>query len=241
MKIPYTAPSSGLGMAITKNIVDMMGGEISVKSTPRLGTEVIVRLEFKTEPNNKIWQVQNLSHKSAVVVDPDMEMSDSLCRMLKRFSISATFASDIDGALQVARDKKQDGSQVSLFLIGYDGVDTDFLENVRKLRRISGAESKILVLTEFDWIDVEEQARIDGVNQFVSTPLFASDFRLCLKQLFDVQNNFVQKNRSDLRGRTALLVEDNEASREITKLILSVAGISVVTAENGEKAVETLR
>lgn len=240
--VPAVSASSGagLGMAIVKNIVDMMGGEISVKSSPQLGTEVIVRLEFKVASVRKNGEIPELAHKNAIVIDSDMEMSGSLCRMLKRFSLSATFSADIDGALQYAREKKQSGTAVSLFLLGYDGSESTFFENVRKLKKNAGADGKIVVLTELDWSDVEAQAREAGVDKFVSTPLFASDFRLCLTQLFGVRRDS-KRDSADLSGRMALLVEDNETSREITKLILNDAGISAVTAENGKEAVETLR
>ena len=236
-------PGSGLGLAITKSFVNMMGGEISVKSTPRIGTEVVVRLEFRTVQSieRSGVEIKELSHKIALAVDRDLEMCDSLCRMLKRISLSASFSADIDGAVLFARESKQNGKPVSLVILGYDGEDSDFLDGVRKIRRNAGEDAKIVVLTALDWSEIEILARTAGVDCFVSAPLFDSDLRACLSSIFAVPSAKSPAEPTNLRGRTALLAEDNESSREITKMILNEAGIGVVAVENGEEALEILK
>lgn len=234
------APGAGLGMAITKSIVDMMGGEISVKSSTRIGTEALVRLEFKTVcDNGKSLDIPSLLGKVAMVVDPDLEISGSICRMMKRLSLSATFASDIDSAISAVHEIKQNGNEINLFVLGYNGADSDFLESVRRIRRASGEDAKIIVLTELDWSDIEESALEAGVDRFVARPLFASDFRTCLLSLFCIEET--KRESGNLIGLRALVAEDNDSSREITKIILNDAGIDVICVPDGEKAVETLR
>ena len=235
---------TGLGMSITKNIVDLMGGTIALTSEPGKGTEFIVTLCFtrsgqKAEPK----QLPQLEGLRALVADDDTNTCLNVSTMLSKIGMRPEWT--ISGKEAVIRTKYavEQGDEFSVYIIDWLIPDMNGIEIVRQIRKVIGNRCPIIILTAYDWADIEDEARAAGVTAFCEKPLFLSELRRVLAEPFRAEpaSKPAQPTAADLKGKKLLLVEDNELNREIALEILKEAGFVVDTAEDGAVAVQKIK
>ena len=235
---------TGLGMSITKNIVDLMGGTIALTSEPGKGTEFIVTLCFtrsgqKAEPK----QLPQLEGLRALVADDDTNTCLNVSTMLSKIGMRPEWT--ISGKEAVIRTKYavEQGDAFSVYIIDWLIPDMNGIEIVRQIRKVIGNRCPIIILTAYDWADIEDEARAAGVTAFCEKPLFLSELRRVLAEPFRAEpaSKPAQPTATDLKGKKLLLVEDNELNREIALEILKEAGFVVDTAEDGAVAVQKIK
>ena len=234
---------TGLGMAITKNIVDMMGGTIEVQTAQGKGTEFTVcvpmRAQTEQRPVEKITELEGLK---ALVVDDDFNTCDSVTKMLVKVGMRAEWTLSGKEAVLRARQSIEMSDVYHAYIIDWRLPDMNGIEVTRQIRSLND-DTPIIILTAYDWSDIEVEAKAAGVTAFCSKPMFMSDLRETLmsalgqKQTDAVQRLLPEKN-ADFKGKHILLVEDNELNREIAQEILREYGFLVDSAENGAVAVE---
>ena len=234
---------TGLGMAITKNIVDMMGGTIEVQTAQGKGTEFTVcvpmRAQTEQRPVEKITELEGLK---ALVVDDDFNTCDSVTKMLVKVGMRAEWTLSGKEAVLRARQSIEMSDAYHAYIIDWRLPDMNGIEVTRRIRSLND-DTPIIILTAYDWSDIEVEAKAAGVTAFCSKPMFMSDLRETLmsalgqKQTDAAQGLLPEKN-ADFKGKHILLVEDNELNREIAQEILREYGFLVDTAENGAVAVE---
>ena len=235
---------TGLGMSITKNIVDLMGGTIALTSEPGKGSEFIVTLCFtrsgqKAEPK----QLPQLEGLRALVADDDTNTCLNVSTMLSKIGMRPEWT--ISGKEAVIRTKYavEQGDEFSVYIIDWLIPDMNGIEIVRQIRKVIGNRCPIIILTAYDWADIEDEARAAGVTAFCEKPLFLSELRRVLAEPFRAEpaSEPAQPTAADLKGKKLLLVEDNELNREIALEILKEAGFVVDTAEDGAVAVRKIK
>jgi len=233
---------TGLGMAITKNIVDMMNGTIDIKSKQNVGTEFTVCFTFKLDgdvpESQTIPQLQNCR---ALVVDDDFNTCDSVTCMLQEIGLRAEWTLSGKEAVLRTRQAVMREDEYSVYIIDWLLPDMNGIEVARRVRKEIGEEVPIIVLTAYDWSDIEDEARSAGVTAFCSKPLFLSELRDCLQSIITEREDGRKAEEKPAR-RTGhiLLAEDNELNQEIAVAILEEAGFTIDVAENGQAAVEKL-
>lgn len=232
---------TGLGMSITKNIIDMMGGTIQVSSEVGAGTEVVVCLEFKLyTKHRKVQVIPSLEGVRALVVDDDINACQSVSQMLRDIGMRAEWTMYGKEAVVRTEEAIKLGDPYKVYLIDWLMPDLNGVETVRRIRKVAGTDVPIIVLSAYDWVDIEDEAKEAGVTDFISKPLFHSDLRRLLMKLSGqgANNEPDGEPEVDFHGRRLLLVEDNELNREIATEILKQAGFVIETAENGKESVE---
>ena len=237
---------TGLGMAITKNIVDMMGGTIEVQTEQGKGTEFIVCLPLRIQSERqRIEKIAELEGLKALVVDDDFNTCDSVTKMLVRVGMRSEWTLSGKEAVLRARQSMELGDAFHAYIIDWRLPDMNGIEVTRQIRSL-GDDTPIIILTAYDWSDIEAEARAAGVTAFCAKPLFMSDIRDTLMTAIgqsqaEVEDSILPEAGSDFRGRCILLVEDNELNSEIAVEILKGYGFLVDTAENGAEAVEKVK
>ncbi len=236
-------PGTGLGMPITKSIVDMMGGTISVASEMGKGTEFVIHLQFRLQTAaKKTEKIPALEGMRALVVDDDFNTCDSVTNMLIQIGMRAEWT--LSGKEAVLRTKQAIERNDSYFVYILDWLipDMNGVEAARRIRQEAGEETPIIILTAYDWADIEDEAKEAGVTAFCSKPLFMSELRKCLIQSCypeeESEEAAEEEEKLEFKGRRILLVEDNELNREIATEVLSAVGLLVEEAEDGQIAVE---
>ena len=235
---------TGLGMSITKNIVDLMGGTIALTSEPGKGSEFIVTLCFtrsgqKAEPK----QLPQLEGLRALVADDDTNTCLNVSTMLSKIGMRPEWT--ISGKEAVIRTKYavEQGDEFSVYIIDWLIPDMNGIEVVRQIRKVIGKSCPIIILTAYDWTDIEEEARAAGVTAFCEKPLFLSELLRVLAEPYGAEPACkpAQPDASALKRKKLLLVEDNALNRELALEILKEAGFAVDTAEDGEIAVQKMK
>ena len=236
---------TGLGMAITRNIVEMMGGTIKVQTEKNRGTEFIICLPLRVQNcSRREEKIAELSGLKALVVDDDFNTCDSVAKLLTRVGMRAEWTLSGREAVLRARQSIELGDPCRAYIIDWRLPDMNGIEVTRQIRSLND-DTPIIILTAYDWSDIEGEAKAAGVTAFCSKPMFLSDLRDTLLSAIghtqtEAQDILPGKN-ADFRGRHILLVEDNELNREIAVAILHEYGFLVDTAENGAVAVEKIR
>ena len=237
---------TGLGMAITKNIVNMMGGTIEVLTEQGKGTEFIVRLPFRIQSKHqRIEKIAELEGLKALVVDDDFNTCDSVTKMLVKVGMRSEWTLSGKEAVLRARQSMEMGDAFHAYIIDWRLPDMNGIEVTRQIRSL-GDETPIIILTAYDWSDIEVEARAAGVTAFCAKPMFMSDIRDTLmaaigQKQAEAEAAILPAAGSDFRGKCILLVEDNELNSEIAAEILNEYGFLVDTAENGAEAVEKVK
>ena len=237
---------TGLGMAITKNIVNMMGGTIEVLTEQGKGTEFIVRLPFRIQSKHqRIEKIAELEGLKALVVDDDFNTCDSVTKMLVKVGMRSEWTLSGKEAVLRARQSMEMGDAFHAYIIDWRLPDMNGIEVTRQIRSL-GDDTPIIILTAYDWSDIEVEARAAGVTAFCAKPMFMSDIRDTLmtaigQKQAEAETAILPAAGSDFRGRYILLVEDNELNSEIAVEILNEYGFLVDTAENGAEAVEKVK
>ena len=234
---------TGLGMAITKNIVDMMGGTIEVQTAQGKGTEFTVcvpmRAQTEQRPVEKITELEGLK---ALVVDDDFNTCDSVTKMLVKVGMRAEWTLSGKEAVLRARQSIEMSDAYHAYIIDWRLPDMNGIEVTRQIRSLHD-DTPIIILTAYDWSDIEVEAKAAGVTAFCAKPMFMSDLRETLMSALgqkpaDAVQRLLPEKNADFKGKHILLVEDNALNREIAQEILREYGFLVDTAENGAVAVE---
>ena len=234
---------TGLGMAITKNIVDMMGGTIEVQTAQGKGTEFTVcvpmRAQTEQRPVEKITELEGLK---ALVVDDDFNTCDSVTKMLVKVGMRAEWTLSGKEAVLRARQSIEMSDVYHAYIIDWRLPDMNGIEVTRQIRSLHD-DTPIIILTAYDWSDIEVEAKAAGVTAFCAKPMFMSDLRETLMSALgqkpaDAVQGLLPEKNADFKGKYILLVEDNELNREIAQEILREYGFLVDSAENGAVAVE---
>ena len=236
---------TGLGMAITKNIVEMMNGTISVESEVGKGSTFTVEISLKLQDTEKnAAQIKELEGLRSLVVDDDFNICDSVSKMLKQIGMRAEWTTSGREAVYRSRMAYEEGDSYHTYIIDWQMPGMSGVETARKIRSEVGEGAPIIILTAYDWSDIEEDARAAGVTGFCAKPLFMSD----LKSALLAANNLIDKGEeknvwtlADFSGKRVLLVEDIELNREIAEVILTESGFIVESAPDGTDAVDMVK
>lgn len=231
---------TGLGMAITKYIVDAMKGTIAVISEPGVGSEFHVTLDLEKAPTAS--ENMRLPAWNILIVDDDEQVCRNAAASLEDMGAFAEWALDGESALRMAavRHKANEGYQIILLDWNMPGLNG--LETARRLRQQIDGGTPILLISAYEWTVVEEEAKTAGISGFVSKPLFQSTLfyalRRCMGDESGQQTVPAEDSRPDLSGRRILLAEDNDLNWEIADTLLSEHGLLVERAENGRICLE---
>ena len=237
---------TGLGMAISKNIIEMMGGDISVFSQKDKGTEFVMRLPLRLqEGHKKVEAIQELAGRKALVVDADYDTCDSVTRMLVKLGMRSEWTLFGREAVLRARQSLDWSDPFGAYIVSWNLPDRQGIEVVRRIRAL-GEDIPIILLTAGDWADIESEARAAGVTDFCTKPMFLSDLRdaltAALGRMKKRQETIQPPVDETLRfqGKRLLLTQDRELNREIGLDVLQEWGFSIETAENGAAAVRKI-
>ncbi|MCD2491591.1 response regulator [Lacrimispora sp. NSJ-141] len=237
---------TGLGLAISKSIVDMMGGRVTVRSIKGIGTEfaVDVRLGITEEEklrHNQKKQNYNFSQLKTLVVDDDVAVCESAVATLHEMGITAQWVDSGRKAVERVREMWVAGNHYDMILIDWKMPEMDGIETARRVRAIVGPEVTIIIMTAYDWIAIEQEAKLAGVNLLMSKPMFKSSLVSAFSKALGIQQEHQRKEEPvdyDFTGKRILLVEDNALNTEVAKMLLEDKGFTVDTAENGLRAME---
>ena len=236
---------TGLGMAITKNIVDMMGGTIHVESEKGKGSTFTVELSLKLQNTVKESEkIKELAGLRALVVDDDFDICTSVCKMLKKIGMRAEWTTSGREAAYRAKTAFEEGDSYYIYILDWQMPETSGIETARRIRNAVGHEAPIIILTAYDWADIEEEAKAAGITAFCAKPLFMSDLKsvlLVASCLVEKEEETAEWMQADFKGKRVLLVEDNELNREIAEEILEETGFLVESAPDGTDAVRMMK
>lgn len=231
---------TGLGMAITKAIVDAMKGSIEVQSELGKGTEFHVTLDLEKADIKK--ENMKLPPWRMLVVDNNEELCQSAVCSLKEIGIDAQWVTDGKTAVEMAKKYHEEQNPFEIVLLDWKMPDMDGLHTAREMRKHLGEEVPILIISAYDWSEIEEEAAEVGIQGFIAKPLFKSNLFLGLKHYMLDESEKEEKEESDLHnsflGKKILLAEDNDLNWEIAEDLLSEAGFELERAENGKMCVE---
>ena len=235
---------TGLGMAISKNIIDMMGGTIQVFTQLDKGTEFVVRLTLRLQSERRsVEKIAQLEGLKALVVDDDFNTCDSVTKMLLQVGMRSEWTLSGKEAVLRAKQSIEINDPFHAYIIDWRLPDMNGIEVTRRIRSL-GDQTPIIILTAYDWADIEVEARAAGVTAFCSKPMFLSDLRASLLSALGQKDEPSEGSAPQLghmtcfAGRRLLLVEDNALNQEIAMEILGEYGFIIDVAENGKVAVE---
>ena len=235
---------TGLGMAITKNIVDMMNGSISVESELGVGTEFTVSFAFRLYSGvDEVQDIPELKNCRALVVDDDFNICDSVSYMLGQLGMRAEWTLSGKEAVLRTHQAVMRKDDYYVYIVDWLLPDMNGVEVARRIRKETGGDVPIIILTAYDWADIEDEAREAGVTSFCSKPLFLSELRSCLQSVMEPEREAEKRDAQNaVKSRTGriLLAEDVELNQEIATVILQDAGFQTEIAGNGKIAVDML-
>ncbi|MDE6260569.1 MAG: response regulator [Oscillospiraceae bacterium] len=237
----HRTEGTGLGMAITKFIVvDAMGGTIDVNSRQGRGTEFNVTLDL--EKAEVMEEDMILPNWDMLVVDDDQQLCESTASALRSIGVNAEWTLDGEGAVEMVMKRHQRGDDYEIILLDWKLPGMDGIATAKRIREELGDHVPILLISAYDWGEIEQDAKAAGINGFISKPLFRSTLFNSLRRFADIPEEEKveqpQEGRRDLTGRRILLAEDNELNWEIASELLSDEGLELEWAENGEICVD---
>ncbi len=237
----HRTEGTGLGMAITKFIVvDAMGGTIDVNSSQGKGTEFIVTLDV--EKANVVEEKMVLPNWNMLVVDDDQQLCESTVATLASIGINGEWTLDGESAVDMALKRRRRGEDYHIILLDWKLPGMDGIATARHIRQELGDDVPILLISAYDWGEIERDAKEAGITGFIAKPLFKSTLFNSLRQFAGLpeeeQAERPQERDRDLSGRRILLAEDNELNWEIANELLGAEGLELEWAENGEICVK---
>ncbi len=237
---------TGLGMTITKNIVQLMNGRIDVKSEPDKGTKFTVTVFLKLQKGEEPVSYDKLADLPILVVDDDEVSCESTCGILNDLGMLSEYALCGEDAVKrvVARHEADD--DFFAVILDWKMPGMDGMAVTREIRRQVGEDVPIIIISAYDWSEIEVSARAAGANAFLSKPLFKSKMVYLFKEILGNQKNpqsltaLKAIRKDNFSGKRALLVEDNELNAEIAEEILSMSGLEIVYAKDGKEALDKM-
>ncbi len=232
---------SGLGLAITKNIVQMMNGSITVESTRGVGTEFVINVPLKDSARGEGEEVHEMRPQdfSVLIVDDEELAREHAKSVLNEVGIEADICASGKEAIELINLKHARREDYNLIVVDWLMPEQNGIELTREVRKILGADTTVIVLTAYDWYEVEEEAIKAGVDTFMSKPLTSSNVLYEFQQAFSRKRQVApKKNVVELEGRKILVAEDMPVNAEIMMMILEMRGMISDHAENGKVAVE---
>ncbi len=238
----HKTEGTGLGMAITKFIVDAMGGSIDVESSQGQGTQFHVTLDL--ERTEAAEQNMILPPWNMLVVDDDKLLCESTISALKSIGVNADWTLSGEEAVRRVEERHSRGDCYHIILLDWKLPGMDGIATAKELRRRLEDRIPILLISAYDWSDIEEDAKAAGVNGFISKPLFKSTLFYGLRryagEALPSEEDKPQEDRADFTGKRVLVAEDNELNWEIASELLSEYGLELDWAENGQICVDKL-
>lgn len=233
--------SSGLGMAITKNIVEMMNGDIKVSSKKGVGTTFFITVTLSEAEEKKYMDIEISPEQMSVLVIDDDEIACEHARLvLEKAGIAAEISNSGQEAIEMVKLKHARRTPYNLILVDWKMPDLDGIETTRQIREIVGNESAIIILTAYKWDDVFDDALKAGVDSFLPKPLFATvvieEFKSAMKKKKIISDGM--ENEVELSGKRILLAEDMKINAEIMVMVLEMKEMNVEIAENGRIALD---
>ena len=239
-------PGTGLGMAITKNIVEMMNGEIKVESAPGKGSRFTVTIILNTHDDDSEL-AEELQDLPVLVADDDRTCCEGTVELLREIGMDGEWVLSGEEAVQRTVERHESGSDFFAVIIDWKMPGMDGVETTREIRQRVGREVPIIVFTAYDCSAVEKEAREAGADAFITKPLFRSRLTALFKGLVGHggkkhgDDAIQELEHADYSGKRVLLVEDNALNREIAAEIIGMTGAQVDSAENGRDAVDIIR
>ena len=235
---------TGLGMAITKNIVNMMGGTISLTTKKGEGTEFVVLLDFRL-PDRKTSEsaIPELKGARSLVVNCDVNACQNIAGMLREAGLNGEWCISGKEAVIRAEESVRCGQRFKVYVVDQQMPDMDGIEMVRSIRKAAGKDACIILLTGNDCIGIESEAKEAGADSFAAPPLFPSDLRKALLGFCGKANPGQTRPEEaviSLKGKKVLMVDDSRLNLKIGVLVLEEQGIAVDTAPNGQVAVDII-
>ena len=238
-------PGTGLGLAIARNIVHMMNGSIEVESQVGKGSRFIITIFLKLQEvdTDITEQFVNLP---VLVVDDDVICCESAVEILHEIGIQGEWVTSGKEAIRLVEQRHQTADDYFCIIVDWKMPNMDGIETTRRIRKIVGREVTIIVLTAYDYSEIEQEARQAGVDEFIVKPLFRSRLTATFHNIVNGKSGSSARYylsdiaNSDYTGKRILLVEDNELNREIAKEIIEMTGAAVDVAENGQEAIEMM-
>lgn len=236
---------TGLGMAIVKSIVDLMGGDITVESKENKGSKFTVTLPLKCVVDDN-GEVPDFKGHAVLVADDDQNACESIGLMLNETGLAVNSVFRAQEAVEKVRTAHERGEDYSAVLLDWKMPDMDGLEAARQIRAEVGEQVFILLISAYDWENVEQEAAGSGINDFLTKPVFKSQLLDKLrgsiqstpKEREELQELQISAKNLELTGMKILIAEDNDLNREIITEIMAGCGAKTVSAENGREAVQ---
>lgn len=235
---------TGLGMPIVKNIVQLMNGDIQVESKPNVGSKFTVTVYLRLS-HSKSDDVECLTDLSVLVADDDQFACENACSVLNEIGMLADWVLSGEAAIEKLLEAQSGSREYAAVILDWKMPGMDGVETAREIRAKIGDKVPIIILSAFDYSDIEQEARDAGVNAFISKPLFRSRLVYVLKSLMQTgeeeASEIEQLQNRDYSGRRVLIVDDIEINLEIAEELLRQTGVTVEKAVNGRQAVERVR
>ena len=237
---------TGLGLAISKNVVDMMDGNITVRSIKGIGTEFTVEVKLGITEEEKLRhhrkkQQPNFSNLKTLVVDDDVAVCESAVVTLHEMGVTAEWVDSGSKAIDLVKKLSDKDGYYDLILIDWKMPEMDGIETARRIRGIVGPEVTIIIMTAYDWVSIEHDAKLAGVNLLMSKPMFKSSLISAFTRALGEKDEPKEQQETqayDFTGKRILLVEDNMINTEVAAMLLKNRNFEVETAENGLRALE---
>ena len=233
---------TGLGMAITKYILDAMEGTVEVNSKQGEGTEFHVILDLEKVLVQEEEMI--LPDWHMLVVDDDEQLCESVIHALKDIGINAEWTLDGEAAVELVKERHKQQNDFQIILLDWKLPGMDGIETARSIRTQMGGDIPIILISAYDWNEIEHEAREAGITGFISKPLFKSTLFYGLRQFAETDNEIetqLSEKEIDLTGRKILLAEDNDLNWEIAEALLTERGLELEWAENGQICVDKFK
>ena len=238
----YSILGTGLGMSITKSLVDLMGGTIQVESELDKGTTFTVELELRIqdesvrESDPQFWSEHNLARM--IVADDDEQICKNIVKTMARTGVAVDYATDGETAVQMMRAAREAGQPYDLILLDWQMPTLNGVETTRLIRKNYPDKIPIILLTAYDWGEIETEARELGITHFMPKPFFVSTFKAAVQRVMAKAEKEARPQSDVVRGKHVLIVDDIEINRIILTKILTTLGARCDVAANGQEAVE---